>query len=230
MESLENLATSEPRGSSGFFSKIESFLESSGKLSRLFAKALESLIKADPDYLILISGLQGGSLKLDLTEWAISVIFLPENQALKILPMPNPDLEKFPASVSISGRLPDFLGLMRAESSSLIKSHVSIQGDVRVLARYQSFFQRWNIDLGHVLASCLGEGPARALFPPLKKASEFLKYQHAERMQDLKEVLYEEKKLLVPQAELENFYDDLKQLQMRVDRLFESYKLQSLKS
>jgi ubiquinone biosynthesis protein UbiJ len=214
-----------PQGSSKFFSKIEAFLESSGKLSRLFAKTLEKIIQADPDCGVLISDLQKGSLQLDLTEWGISVAFIPEMQEhsecqrLKILPVPHPDLESFSPSVRIAGRLPDFLGLMRSESSSLIKSHIAIQGDVRVLAKYQSFFKRWNIDFGHVLASCVGEGAARALYQPLKKVSESLKYQQGERLQDLKEILYEEKKLLVPQKEIERFYDDLKQLQMRVDRL-----------
>jgi ubiquinone biosynthesis protein UbiJ len=196
--------------------------EHSDKFSGLMAKALQKIIKADPDYLYLVSDLQGGSLKLVLTEWDISLVFLPGEDELDILSVY--DFEKAyclteSADVSILGRLPDFLGLMRSESSSLIKSHVQIQGDVRVLARYQSFFQRWKVDFGHVLARLLGENAARALYPPAKKMAEFLKYQREERLQDLKEVIFEEKQLFVPKAELEEFYDDLKQLQMRVDRL-----------
>jgi ubiquinone biosynthesis protein UbiJ len=204
----------------------------SKSFSGLVARALQKIIQADPDYLHLSSDLQGASFQIILTEWELSIVFSPDRESgeIKVLSaqefeqlLETPPSANHPAvvgpDVTIIGRLPAFLGLLRADSSSMVKSNVQIQGDVRVLARYQTFFQRWNIDWGHVLASALGEGPARILYSPLKKISEFLKYQHTERIQDLKEVLYEEKKLLVSQAELEVFYSELKQLQMQFDRL-----------
>jgi ubiquinone biosynthesis protein UbiJ len=210
-----------------------SFSSFSRKFSPVLAQMFQKIIQADPDYLTLGTDLQGAIFQLTLTEWEISLVFSPdrENGKIKILSaaeffeMASQREELVSPDVAIMGRLPDFLALIRTASSSLVKSHIQIQGDVRVLARYQTFFQRWNIDWGYVLASTLGEGPARVLYSPLKKLSEFLQYQHTERIQDLKEVLYEEKRLLVPQAELESFYSDLKQLQMRVDRLIEKYRL-----
>ena len=188
------------------------------KLSRLSAKALEKILQADPDCAALTTDLQG-TLKLTFTEWAVSVVFVPEIDGVPHLKIFGfSDYEGIP-TVSVTGRVADFLGLLARESASVVKSQVTIEGDVRVLAKYQAFFKRWKIDFGHVLSSVLGEGPARFLYGPLKKGADFLRYQRQERMQDLKEVFYEEKKLLVPQAELEEFYSDLKALQLRVDRL-----------
>jgi ubiquinone biosynthesis protein UbiJ len=188
-------------------------------LSRLVARAIEKILLADPDYRHSVPTLLG-SLRLTLPEWGVSVIFLPEDSELKILPfskeMPAP-------TVSLSGRMADFIGLFSRESSSVVRSHVEIQGNVRVLSQYQSFFKQWKVDLGHVLASTLGEGPARVLFNPLKKLSEFLQHQREERQQDVKETLHEEYRLLVPKTELEEFYADIKTLQLRVDRLGRSF-------
>jgi ubiquinone biosynthesis protein UbiJ len=196
---------------------------SPSRLSGLFAGAIKKILQADPDYRQSISELSG-SLRLTLPEWGVSIIFLPEESDLKILPFSE---EMALPTVSLSGRIADFMGLFSRESSSIVKSHVEIQGNVRVLSQYQAFFKRWKIDFGHVLASTLGEGPARLLYSPLKKLGEFIRTQQEERQQDLKEILHEEYRLLVPKSELEEFYAEIKALQLRVDRLEHRYDQRS---
>ncbi len=181
----------------------------------MFARAMKKMLQADPDCRLLSADLSG-TLGLNLTEWAVSVVFVPEPSGLNVL-----DAREYtePPDVSVSGRVSDFIGLFARESSSMVKTQVKIEGDIRLLAKYQQFFKRWKFDLGHVIAQVLGEEAARFCYAPLKKMSDFLKNQKQERFQDLKEIVYEEKRWLVPKDELEDFYAELKMLQLRVDRL-----------
>jgi len=182
-------------------------------LSQALARSLEKILQADPDVLLLAEPLQGAKLGLVFPEWGLELTFIPSQEKFSILPLlETPD-------ILITGKIVDFLTLMRDSSATPAKTGILIQGNIRLLPSYQTFFKRWNFDLGHVISKTLGQAAALRLSTPLEKI--FQKFQSCfhELKLDLKESVQEEQRLLVPHAELEDFYQELRMLQLRVDRL-----------
>ncbi|NCX94018.1 MAG: sterol-binding protein, partial [Gammaproteobacteria bacterium] len=92
------------------------------------------------------------------------------------------------------------------------------------LSAYQSLFQRLDLNWQSVFARYVGPDLGGLCSSLLKACSQFTRRQTQITAKNLTEVLQEEKRLLVPREELEDFFKDIKTLQMDVDRMEARYK------
>ena len=176
---------------------------------------IQKIFELDPDHQYFVKDLKDQKFGISLLEWNLQFTLVPEEDALKVIQGVDT------ADVTISGKLADFIMLkdMNAKQAAFAKSNLEVKGDIRVLSLYQDFFDKLDLDWIQMLSNIIGEKPAALLAKPLEILFKETKRQAGITLKNLPEILQEEKQLLPPKQEVEDFFADIKKLQMDVDRL-----------
>ena len=160
--------------------------------------------------------LAGDVFHLNCTQPEIDVYLIPDAGGIRLAGMHDG-----PVTTAIHGSARDFAELATAEdaAASLINGNIELTGDSGPLLALQRIIAGLNLDweaplvetLGDVVGHQLAEG-FRGLFGWGRQASSSVTRQ-------LEEFIHEEARLAPPRREVEDFYQDVAELNDRVDRL-----------
>lgn len=130
------------------------------------------------------------------------------------------------ADVELSGTLVDLLRLAFSENPQpiLAQKSVSLVGNTNVLQGYQKLMQQLDLDWEGHLSAIIGPIAAHEIGELARKAKSFHKSSSQETCQDITEYLQEEARLIPPREEVEDFYQDIAQLQQDVERFEAKFK------
>lgn len=186
----------------------------------LLAQALETVInqtlKLEADLDKLIQPLIGHSLAIEMTDWCFKILLIGQPQGFNVYINSQNQAE-----VTLCGDLLALLSLVQTDQPQAILSGqtIDIQGDTAVLQAFSLFAKQVNLDWQQALSAIIGDIPAHLLSWPLKQAQQYLRHNQQCHYQDWRDYFQQECRLLPCREEMEDFFDDIQQLQQDLDRL-----------
>jgi len=126
-----------------------------------------------------------------------------------------------PVDCTLRGSAADFLELARAEdpASTLINGKLALHGDSAPLLALQRVIAALDLDWEAPLTRALGDVPGHQIAQLLRGIFRWSQSARSSMERQLGEFIHEEARLSPPPLELEDFYGDVRQLGMRIERL-----------
>ncbi len=153
---------------------------------------------------------------LHCTAPPVDVYLQPGNGSLRLM-----GFYDGPVTTSVRGVASDFAELATAPdpTAALINGRLELKGDSAPLIELQKIVSALEIDWEAPLVEVLGDVPGHQLAQFLRGAYSWGKQASSGLERQLEEFIHEEARLCPPRLELEDFYRDLQQLGLQVDRL-----------
>lgn len=185
-------------------------------LSGAVEAALSRYLALDPDSPKLIVPLQGKTIALTLEPFDWTLYLCPGDSGVLVLQECSSGVD-----VSLRGSPLAFarLGLSDNPRSELFGGGVTVSGDMDVARRFQSLFERLDIDWEEHLSHFTGDLVAHRLANLFKTSRDWLQESHRALRLNLAEFLQEETRDLPAPLEIEAFYGDVDRLRADADRL-----------
>lgn len=126
-----------------------------------------------------------------------------------------------PVTTRLTGTAADFIELAQAgdPTATLVNGGLIIEGDSAPLIELQRLLSTLAIDWEAPLVDTLGDVAGHQLAQLLRQAFSWGRQASASLTRQLGEYLQEEARLSPPRLEVEDFYRDVQELGLRVDRL-----------
>ncbi|MCP5128509.1 MAG: SCP2 sterol-binding domain-containing protein [Pseudomonadales bacterium] len=126
-----------------------------------------------------------------------------------------------PVTTSVRGVASDFAELATAKdpAAALINGKIELKGDSAPLIELQKIITGLEIDWEAPLVEALGDVAGHQVARALRGAHSWGRQASSGLGRQLEEFIHEEARLSPPRLELEDFYRDIRQLGLRVDRL-----------
>jgi ubiquinone biosynthesis protein UbiJ len=126
-----------------------------------------------------------------------------------------------PVTTSIRGEASDFTALATATdpAATLINGNLELVGDSAPLIELQKTLSHLDVDWEAPLVDTLGDVAGHQVAEILRGAFRWGKQAGVSLSRQLEEFIHEEARLSPPRLELEDFYRDVQELGMRVERL-----------
>jgi ubiquinone biosynthesis protein UbiJ len=126
-----------------------------------------------------------------------------------------------PVTTSIKGQAADFTELATSSdpTATLINGGLALEGDSAPLLELQRILAELDMDWEAPLVDTLGDVAGHQLAQLLRQAFAWSKQASLSLTRQLEEFIHEEARLSPPRLEVEDFYRDLQELGLRVDRL-----------
>ena len=126
-----------------------------------------------------------------------------------------------PVTTSIKGDAADFTELATSSdpTATLINGGLELEGDSAPLLELQRILADLDMDWEAPLVNALGDVAGHQLAQLLRHAFAWGKQASLSLTRQLEEFIHEEARLSPPRLEVEDFYRDLQELGLRVDRL-----------
>jgi ubiquinone biosynthesis protein UbiJ len=126
-----------------------------------------------------------------------------------------------PVTTSITGRAADFTELATSAdpTATLINGGLELAGDSAPLIELQRVLAGLDVDWEAPLVSSLGDVAGHQLAQMLRHAFAWGRQASSSLSRQLAEFIQEEARLSPPRLEVEDFYRDVHELNLRVDRL-----------
>lgn len=123
--------------------------------------------------------------------------------------------------VSIEGKLSEWLELLTAndKASSLINGQLSITGNSQLLIELRQLAAQLELDWEGQLASFIGDVPAHLIGKAAKSTAAFGSRLNQTLIRTIDDFIHEETRLLPSKNEVNNFYQALRALEMRTERV-----------
>jgi len=126
-----------------------------------------------------------------------------------------------PVTTSVRGSASDFAELATAKdpTAMLINGALELSGDSAPLIELQKIISHLEVDWEAQLVNTLGDVAGHQLAQMLRGAYSWGRQASTGLERQLEEFIHEEARLSPPRLELEDFYSDVQQLGLRVERL-----------
>ena len=126
-----------------------------------------------------------------------------------------------PVTTSIRGEASDFAELATSTdpAATLINGKLELVGDSAPLIELQKILSHLDVDWEAPLVDTLGDVAGHQIANLLRGAFRWGKQAGDSLSRQLEEFIHEEARLSPPRLELEDFYRDVQELEMRVERL-----------
>ena len=128
----------------------------------------------------------------------------------------------------IKGSRGDWLALLTAEdlASALINGKLVISGDTQLFMALKSIVEKIELDWEGQIAKFIGDIPAHFAGRVVNAVEDFSRQTQQTARRTLDDLLHEEARLLPTKIECENFYQRLRALEMKIDRIDAKIKRQ----
>lgn len=185
-------------------------------LAGLLGDALERFLRLDPRSPAYLAPLAGKIINLRFTPLNLGLYLCPGEDSVEILP----NFEGKP-DVTLSGSPLAFarMGLSASPRRALFSGDVTVEGDMTTARRFQTLFERLDIDWESLLARFIGATLASRAIGSLRDSTEFGKESLDTLEMNLAEYWQEESRELPAEAEAEIFYEEVDTLRADFDRL-----------
>ncbi len=126
-----------------------------------------------------------------------------------------------PVTTSVRGSASDFAELATAKdpTATLINGALELSGDSAPLIELQKIISHLEVDWEAPLVNTLGDVAGHQLAQMLRGAYSWGRQASTGLERQLEEFIHEEARLSPPKLELEDFYSDVQQLSLQVERL-----------
>jgi ubiquinone biosynthesis protein UbiJ len=177
---------------------------------------LNRALALSPHSLAELSRLEDDVFALHCTTPQVSFYLHPGAQGIRLT-----GFHHGPVTTSIKGAAGDFTELASSKdpTATLINGGLELEGDSAPLIELQHILADLDIDWEAPLVNSLGDVAGHQLAEALRSTFAWGKQASASLTRQLQEFIQEEARLSPPRLELEDFYRDVQDLGLRVDRL-----------
>jgi len=179
-------------------------------------KALNSALELAPGSSARLNELGDCVFALHCTAPPLDVYLLPGDDRIRLM-----GVYDGPVTTSVRGLASDFTELATATdpTATLINGSLELDGDSAPLIELQKILTSLEIDWEAPLVSTLGDVAGHQVAQAMRGAYGWGKQASGSLGRQLEEFIHEEARLSPPRLELEDFYRDIQELGLRVDRL-----------
>lgn len=180
-------------------------------------------LRYDPATRQKLAKLEGQVLAVHLSTPSVCVYLAPEANRLRLL-----SHWEGPVATELRGSLPALVKVALSRDSNLKGSGVEISGGTGMLLELRQILQGLDIDWEELLSELLGDVAGHQGAEMLRSAKRWLEGRGQSSQRLVSEFVTEELQLLPSRTELEDFYRNVDQLRLDLDRA--EARLQLLKS
>jgi ubiquinone biosynthesis accessory factor UbiJ len=178
--------------------------------------ALNRALALSPHSKVALAQLEDCVFALHCTSPALVVYLHPGEQGVRLT-----GAHQGPVTTRIKGAAADFteLATSRDPTATLINGGLELEGDSGPLLELQRIVTALDVDWEAPLVDALGDVAGHQLAQLLRHTFSWGKHAAASLARQLEEFIHEEARLSPPRLEVEDFYRDIRELGLRVDRL-----------
>ncbi|WP_062063155.1 ubiquinone biosynthesis accessory factor UbiJ [Cellvibrio sp. OA-2007] len=176
-------------------------------------KMLNTALRYDPATRIGLAQLEGKILALQITAPAITVFVMPMDDELRLMGNWEGDVD-----TRITGSLLALAQLGQKEVHNLKDSGVTVMGDLTLLADLQRLLKNLDIDWEEMLSQFTGDIIGHQAAQVIRAKFGWMKDRAQSAQRLTSEFLTEELKTLPGKPELEDFYRQVDDVRLAVDR------------
>ena len=186
-------------------------------LATTLAGTLNTFLDNDPQKAHILELLTGHSLQITLTDWQLSFMLQPRNSHVAVTVPTNRD----EPDCCIAGPIRDLLALAGSDAPLTLIQQQRIEqlGDPGVLNSYHQAMQAFECHLPARLHQLPGPTLRFWALQPFSACYAWFKQSLNTTATDIREYLHEEKRCFPPREEIEDFFDDVHELALQVERL-----------
>ncbi len=170
-------------------------------------------LKRDPATLRRLARLDGRVIAVNISAPAVRFCLLPSGEGLEL--SAGNGLE---SDCEIEGAASDFLKVLLDEQKTF-GSGITLSGDTELAVELKNCLQKLDIDWEGMLGDRIGDLAAHQLAEIARSFRGYARQTAGSLLDDIDDYLHEEVRLVPPQAELDQFCDQIDELRLRVDRL-----------
>lgn len=185
-------------------------------LSTALEKALNQYLRLDPDGLQAFSELEDKVIAVELRGLDCSLYLVPSTGYIRVLNQfeGKPDTWLCGTPLALAK-----LGISNTMRKGLFSDDVEIRGDIETGKRFKDLLDSLDVDWEEALARFSGDVFAHQVGNAVRRTRHQASQNVKLLVTDLSEYLTEEARLLPTRIELENWYGDVDELHMAVDRI-----------
>ncbi len=178
--------------------------------------AINRALALSPHSITGLAQLEDCVFALHCTSPAVKIYLHPGAQGIRLT-----GFHHGPVTTSIRGTAADFTELASAKdpAATLINGGLELEGDSAPLIELQHILAGLDMDWEAPLVDALGDVAGHQLAQVLRSAFAWGRQASASLTRQLEEFIHEEARLSPPRLEVEDFYRDVQELGVRVDRL-----------
>lgn len=178
--------------------------------------ALNRALALSPGSLSALAQLEDSVFALHCTAPQIDIFLHPGARGIRLT-----SVQYGPVTTSITGRASDFTELATSSdpTATLINGGLELAGDSAPLIELQRILAALDVDWEAPLVSSLGDVAGHQLAQVLRHAFAWGRQASSSLSRQIAEFIQEEARLSPPRLEVEDFYRDVHELNLRVDRL-----------
>jgi len=178
--------------------------------------AVNRALSLAPEARAELSTLADTVFALHCTAPEFQVYLQPGEQGVRLMGIYDGEI-----TTSVSGEASDFAELATSTdpTATLINGKLELEGDSAALIELQQILGRMDIDWEAPLVDTLGDVAGHQLAEMLRSAFSWGKQATTSLTRQLNEFIHEEARLSPPRLELEDYYRDVQELVMQVERL-----------
>jgi ubiquinone biosynthesis protein UbiJ len=179
-------------------------------------QALNRALRLDPRSGEQLSPLVDQVFHFDCTNPELEIFLLPDTSGIRLMGYWDGDV-----TTGIRGQASDFAELASASdpAAALINGQLELTGESGPLIELQSVMKGLQMDWEAPLVNSFGDVVGHQLAEGLRGMFGWGQQASSSFARQLEEFIHEEARLAPPRQEVEDFYSDLEQLNLRVDRL-----------
>lgn len=178
--------------------------------------ALNHALNLAPEGKAELAQLEGSVFALQCTSPPLQVYLQPMQDGVRLM-----GVYDGPITTAVRGAASDFTELASSNdpTATLINGKLELNGNSAALIELQQILGRLDIDWEAPLVETLGDVAGHQLAQLLRATFSWSKQASSSLRRQLEEFIHEEARLCPPRLELEDFYADVQQLGLKVERL-----------
>ena len=178
--------------------------------------AINRALRLDSSAATRLAPLQDVIFHIECTAPEVDVYLQPEPEGLRLM-----GVHPGPVTTAVRGTASDFAELATSEdpAATLINGALELQGDSAPLIELQKIVSQLDLDWEAPLVSTLGDVAGHQVAEIMRGAFSWGRDAGSSLLRQLDEFIHEEARLSPPRLELEDFYRDVQELGLRVERL-----------
>lgn len=172
-------------------------------IANIIEKILNQYLKFDPAYAQKLSSLQHKVVAINISDWHLTFFLLFKADHIDVL--------------SHYESTPD--AIIRSKSWTLFKSDLVIEGDSDLAYEVHRLLKNVDVDWEEQLSKVIGDIPAHSLANTAQHVHAFIKKNLDNLRLNITEYAQFEKEIAPSKKAVDDFADDVRQLEMDVERL-----------
>lgn len=184
-------------------------------LYKILEKAVNRILKLDPDTLNRLGKLQGKVVKITFTDWQLDCYILIQEQGVALT-----NHYQGMVDTTIRGKLAGLVRVSRsgANGPALFEQGIEVVGDPELGEKIRDILRQVDLDGEEYLSQFIGDAAAHEIVWRAKRAFSLGKKTFNELSENIREFCQVEAQYLPARAQVENFYSQVTRLRDDVER------------